>query len=332
MTPTSINRRRALLAACAYGMAQPFPLMAQPSAAGQDPSRPIRLIVPFPPGGTTDFMARLLAEKMFLTAGRRLIVENKDGAGGMIGSEYVARAPADGYTLLLPSSAQLSLAPGLYPKVPYDPVRDFSPITLIGATPNVLLAHPSLPVKTLPDVIALARAKPHMLSCASPGQGSTAGLAMELLKQQTRIELVQVPYRGAGPAIVDALSGQVPLIAVAITSIVAHVKSGKLRPIAITSRNRSPTLPDVPAFAETLPGFEASGWYGIAAPAGTPQNIVHTLNQQLHTVLARQDVQAAYAAQGVDVLQDTPEAFADFIKSELVKWTAVIRQSGAQAG
>ncbi len=325
------SRRRALLAAGAYGLASTFPLRAQ--ALGQaDSTRPIRLIVPFPPGGTTDFMARLISEKMLTIAGRRIIVENKGGAGGIIGTEIVARAPADGYTLLLPGSAQLALNPGLYSQLRYDPVRDFAPVTLVGATPNVLLAHPSLPVKTLSDVIDLARSKPGTLSFASPGVGSTAGLAMALLNIQAGINLLQVPYRGAGPAVTDILGGQVPLIAVAIPSIVDHAKSGRLNAIALTGAKRSATLPNVPTFGETLPGFEASAWYGIVAPAGTPAAAIATLNSQLRTVLADQDVQNAFAAQGIDRLSNTPGEFSAFIKSELVKWTDVIKQSGAKAG
>jgi tripartite-type tricarboxylate transporter receptor subunit TctC len=231
----------------------------------------------------------------------------------------------------LGSSAQLALNPSLYANIRYDPVRDFAPIALLGATPNVLLAHPSQPMRSLANLITEARLRPGQFAFASPGSGSTAHLAAELLKQQTGISMVHVPYRGAGPAVSDALSGQVPFIFVAIPSIVQHVKSGKLRPLAVTGIHRSQALPDVPTVAETLQGFEAVGWYGVLAPAGTPQEIVARLHTTIRKITAMPEVRAAWTAQGIEMLGGNPTEFSDYLKTELKKWTQVIKSSGAKA-
>ena len=301
-------------------------------ALGQEvfPSRPVRLVLPFSPGGTTDIMSRLLSVKFQEETGQALVVDNKPGAGGMIATEMVARAPGDGYTLLLGSSAQLALNPALYANVRYSPLRDFTTVALLGATPNVLLAHPSLPVHNLAELLALARSKPGTLSFASPGSGSTAHLAAELLKQRAGIDLIHVPYRGGGPALTDALGGQVPLIFVAIPSIVAPAKAGRLRPLAVSGLKRSSALPDVPTLAETLPGFDAVGWYGVVAPAATPPDVVNRLHGVLRRITAMPDVRVAWAQQGIDVLGGSPEEFAEYLRSELPKWAEVIRRSGAK--
>ena len=301
-------------------------------ALGQEvfPSRPVRLVLPFSPGGTTDSMSRLLSVKFQEETGQALVVDNKPGAGGMIATEMVARAPGDGYTLLLGSSAQLALNPALYANVRYSPLRDFTTVALLGATPNVLLAHPSLPVHNLAELLALARSKPGTLSFASPGSGSTAHLAAELLKQRAGIDLIHVPYRGGGPALTDALGGQVPLIFVASPSIVAPAKAGRLRPLAVSGLKRSSALPDVPTLAETLPGFDAVGWYGVVAPAATPPDVVNRLHGVLRRITAMPDVRVAWAQQGIDVLGGSPEEFAEYLRSELPKWAEVIRRSGAK--
>ena len=309
-------------------------LLATQGAAAQGegfPSRPVHLLLPFSPGGTTDIMARTMSAKFQQETGQPLVIDYKPGAGGMIATEMVARAPADGYTLLLGSSAQLALNPSLYATVRYDPVKDFAPVALLGATPNVLLAHPSLPVASLKDLIALAKSQGGRINFASPGAGSTAHLAAELLKMQAGIDLVHVPYRGAGPAVMDALGGQVQLIFVAIPSIVNHAKQGRLRAIAVSGSHRSEALPDVPTIAETLPGFEASAWYGIVAPAGTPAAALGRLNALFKKITEAADLRAAWALQGIDPLEATPAQFADYIRSELPKWRAVIQRSGAKA-
>ena len=309
-------------------------LLATQGAAAQGegfPSRPVHLLLPFSPGGTTDIMARTMSAKFQQETGQPLVIDYKPGAGGMIATEMVARASADGYTLLLGSSAQLALNPSLYATVRYDPVKDFAPVALLGATPNVLLAHPSLPVASLKDLIALAKSQGGRINFASPGAGSTAHLAAELLKMQAGIDLVHVPYRGAGPAVMDALGGQVQLIFVAIPSIVNHAKQGRLRAIAVSGSHRSEALPDVPTIAETLPGFEASAWYGIVAPAGTPAAALGRLNALFKKITEAADLRAAWALQGIDPLEATPAQFADYIRSELPKWRAVIQRSGAKA-
>ena len=321
-----MNRRQLVAALTA--------LLATQGAAAQGegfPSRPVHLLLPFSPGGTTDIMARTMSAKFQQETGQPLVIDYKPGAGGMIATEMVARAPADGYTLLLGSSAQLALNPSLYATVRYDPVKDFAPVALLGATPNVLLAHPSLPVASLKDLIALAKSQGGRINFASPGAGSTAHLAAELLKMQAGIDLVHVPYRGAGPAVMDALGGQVQLIFVAIPSIVNHAKQGRLRAIAVSGSHRSEALPDVPTIAETLPGFEASAWYGIVAPAGTPAAALGRLNALFKKITEAADLRAAWALQGIDPLEATPAQFADYIRSELPKWRAVIQRSGAKA-
>ncbi len=321
-----MNRRQLVAALTA--------LLATQGAVAQGegfPSRPVHLLLPFSPGGTTDIMARSMSAKFQQETGQPLVIDYKPGAGGMIATEMVARAPADGYTLLLGSSAQLALNPSLYATVRYDPVKDFAPVALLGATPNVLLAHPSLPVASLKDLIALAKSQGGRINFASPGAGSTAHLAAELLKMQAGIDLVHVPYRGAGPAVMDALGGQVQLIFVAIPSIVNHAKQGRLRAIAVSGSHRSEALPDVPTIAETLPGFEASAWYGIVAPAGTPAAALGRLNALFKKITEAADLRAAWALQGIDPLEATPAQFADYIRSELPKWRAVIQRSGAKA-
>jgi tripartite-type tricarboxylate transporter receptor subunit TctC len=318
-----------ILLNCIFMIAMPLAIHAQ--VIDNFPNRPVRLVLPFSPGGTTDIMSRLLSIKFQEETGQALIVDNKPGAGGMIATELVQRSAADGYTLLLGSSAQLALNPGLYGNIRYDPVRDFAPIALLGATPNVLLAHPSQPMRSLANLISEARSRPGQLAFASPGSGSTAHLAAELLKQQTGTSMVHVPYRGAGPAVSDVLGGQVPFIFVAIPSIVQHVKSGKLRPLAVTGTHRSQALPDVPTFAETLPGFEAVGWYGVLAPAGTSPEIVARLHSTIRKITATPEVRAAWSAQGIEMLGGSPSEFSDYMKSELKKWTQVIKSSGAKA-
>lgn len=324
---------RGLLPALAFTLACTLALPSASQAQGNEqfPNRPVRLVLLFSTGGTTDIMSRLISVKFQQETGQALVVDNKPGAGGMIATELVQRSPADGYTLLLGSSAQLALNPALYGNIRYDPIRDFAPIALLGATPNVLLAHPSQTVRTLSELIAAARAKPGQFSFASPGSGSTAHLAAELLKQQAGIHMVHVPYRGAGPAVTDALGGQVPLIFVAIPSIVQPAKAGRLRPLAVTSAKRSAALPDVPTVAETLPGFEAVGWYGVVAPAGTPVETVARLHAILRKITAMPDVRAAWAAQGIEMLGGSPEEFGNYLKVELKKWTQVIKSSGAKA-
>lgn len=328
-----MKRRTILSALSLTSWGQPG--WSQPASVGLTaesyPSRPVRLVLPFSPGGTTDIMARLMSARFQQEFGQPLVVDHKPGAGGMIATEAVARATPDGHTLLLGSSAQLALNPSLYATVRYDSVKDFTPVTLLGATPNVLLTHPSTPWKSLADVLTAAKSQPNHWSFASPGSGSTAHLAAELLKMQTGVDLVHVPYRGAGPAVTDALGGQVPLILVAIPSIVQHVKAGRLRPLAITGAKRSEALPEVPTVAETLPGFEAVGWYGILAPSNTPTAIVNRLHTVLKRISEAPDIRLAWGAQGIEPLDSTPAQFSSYLRSELAKWRTVIQRAGVKA-
>lgn len=299
-------------------------------AADQNyPDHPVRLIVPFSVGGATDIMARQIARYFQEDLKQPLVIENRGGAGGMIGTELVARAPADGYTLLFASSAQLAVNPSLYAHVPYDSVKDFAPILLIGATPNVILASPGSGIDSIATLVAHAKDQPGALNFASPGVGSTAHLSAEMLQQQTGIKLVHVPYKGGGAVLMDALGGETPLMVVAIPSIVAYAQSGKLVPLAVTGPRRSAVFPAVPTVAETLPGFEAVAWYGIVAPAATPPAIVLKLRNALRDILKQKDLQKAYAAQGIEPIDPSID-FAAYLKSERVKWAHVIELSGAR--
>ena len=303
------------------------PVAAQPAAY---PARPIRVIVPFPPGGATDIMARTIGQKLTQRWGQQTIIDNRPGAGGNIAADIAARAAPDGYTLFFAASAQLAVNPSLYSKVPYDAVRDFAPVILGGSVPNILVAHPSLPARSLKELIALAKAKPGQLQYASPGSGSTAHLSAELLKLEAGIDLMHIPYKGAAPGVADVLGGQVPLMFVSMPSVVGHVKAGRLAGIGMTGSKRSDAAPDVPAFAETLPRFESSAWYGIVAPASTPRDIVAKLNREIAAILKLPDVRDVLAAQGIEIIGGTPEEFGRYIKSELGKWAAVVKKSGAR--
>ncbi len=296
----------------------------------QYPTRPVRFVLPFPPGGATDIMARKIGQKMTQEWGQQVVIDNRPGAGGNIATELVARATADGYTLLFAASAQLAVNPSLYKKVPFDSVRDFAPVSLAGSVPNILVAHPSLAVRSLKDLIALAKARPGELNYASPGSGSTAHLSAELLKIEAGIDIVHVPYRGAAPGVTDVLSGQVPLMMVSMPSVLGHVKVGKLRALGMTASKRSEIAPEIPTFAETLPGFESSAWYGMLAPARTPESIVQKLNQEVRHILQMNDVREILGAQGIEIIGSSSSQFASYIKSELAKWSVVVKKSGAR--
>jgi len=308
------------------------PAYAQASAVKPGyPNRPIRMVLPFPPGGATDIMARRIGQKMSERWGHQVLIDNRAGAGGNIAAEIVAKSAPDGYTLLFAASAQLAINPSLYSKIPFDPVKSFAPVILVGAVPNILVANPALPVKSLKDLIAFAKARPGQLDYASPGAGSTAHLSIELLKMETGIDVVHVPYRGAAPAVVDVLGGQVPLMVVSMPSVVGHVKSGRLRALGMTGAKRSAAAPEVPTFADTLPGFESSGWYGMLAPAGTPPDIIDQLNEATLKILAMEDVRETFASNGIEIVGSSPAGFAKYIQSELAKWAVVVRTSKARA-
>jgi len=302
------------------------------AAGAQDyPNRPIRLVVPQPPGGPTDIVARLVAQKLSERLGQQVIVDNKPGAGANIGSEIVAKAPKDGYTLLVGTVQQI-VNPFLFASLPYDPAKDFAPVSLMTKAHIVLVVNPETPARTLQELLALAKRTPGGLPWASAGNGSTSHLALELLKAQAGIDATHVPYKGTQPALTDVLGGRVPVMFDGVITSLPHVKSGKLRPLAVASLTRSPLLPDVPTMTEAgLPGFEAVGLATVLAPAGTPQPIVDRLSREIAAILTAPDVRDALVAMGLEVVASTPAQFAAYNEAESRKWGRIIRDAKIQA-
>jgi len=307
-------------------------LLFTPFAFAQDsyPSRPIKLIVPFPPGGATDIVGRLMAQKLQEALGQPVVVENKAGAGSNIGSEQVAKAAPDGYTLLLGTIANATNM-SIYKNMPYDTLRDFAPVTQTMAAPSVLVVTNALPANNLKELIALAKVQPGKLSFASSGAGGSPHLAGELLKLRAGIDLIHVPYKGAAPALVDVVSGVVSMGFKTALSAIPHMQSGKLKPLAVAATRRLAQIPNVPTMAEAgLPDFEVSSWNGVLAPARTPPEVIARLNQELVRILATQDVKDRFAAQAAEPVGSTPEQFRAYIRSEIDKWAQVVRASGAK--
>jgi len=294
------------------------------------PGKPIRIVVPFPPGGGTDIVARILTQKLSESFGANFVIDNRAGAGGSIGTEMVAKAPPDGYTLGIVSGSH-AINPSLYSKLPFDAVRDFAPVTMLVSGPGLLVVHPSLPVKTVKELIALAKGKPGQLNYASAGNGTPPHLAGELFKSMAGVDMVHVPYKGNTPAFVDLISGQVSLSFPTIPSALPHVQAGRLRALAVTSRKRSAVMPQLPTIAESgLPGYDTSSWFGMLAPAGTPREIVRKLQQESAKVLQLRDVREKLLSQGLEPVGSTPEEFAATIESEIAKWAKVVKASGAR--
>jgi tripartite-type tricarboxylate transporter receptor subunit TctC len=293
------------------------------------PAKPIRMIVAYPPGGGTDIVGRMLAQKLGESLGQSVVVENRGGASGNIGTELAARAAPDGYTILMGNVAPNAINVSLFKDMAFDPVADFAPVSLVASTPNILVVHPSTPARTVKEVIALAKAKPGTLNFASAGVGSSSHLAGELFRILARADIVHVPYKGAGPAMVDVLSGQVQLYFATMPAAMPHVKPGKLAPVAVTSARRSHALPDLPTVAESgVPGYEASTWYGVLAPARTPSAVVARLHGDIVKILGDAALHARLADQGFDPVGSSPEEFGAYIKSEILKWGKVIRDAG----
>ena len=305
------------------------PAGAQPLSPAY-PVKPVRLVVPYVPGGGTDLIARALAQKLGENLGQTVIVDNRGGAGGNLGMEYVAKSAPDGYTILLGLTAQFAVNPGLYPKLPYDPLRDYAPITLLARNPYVLMVHPSLPSKSVKDFVALAKSRGGQLTFSSSGNGSGAHLAGEIMKTLARIDMLHIPYKGAGALLPDLIAGQVPVSFVTWGAGGPHVKSGRLRALGVTTAKRSPALPDLPAIAETLAGYDVPVWYGIVAPAGTPKEIIARLNAEILRVLATPDFRQRIEVDALDPIGSTPEQLTDYIKTELVKWAKAVKDSGAK--
>jgi tripartite-type tricarboxylate transporter receptor subunit TctC len=305
--------------------------LAAPAQAQSYPVKAIRWIVPFPPGGGADFTSRTVAQKLSESLDQQVIVDNRPGSGGMIGLAAAARLPADGYNIALGQLANLAIAPALYPKLPYDPVKDFTPVTLILTAPFVLVAHPSLPANNMKELIALAKARPDEVNYGSSGNGSGSHLATEMIKSTAKIRMTHVPYKGATPAFVGLLSGEVAIYMTDILSALPQLNAGRVKAIAVTNARRMPTLPNVPTIAESaLPGFEVTNWLGVMAPAGLPKDILAKLNSELVRILKQPDVQRRFQGEGGEVSPNTPEEFAKFIRTEITKWDKVVRESGVK--
>jgi tripartite-type tricarboxylate transporter receptor subunit TctC len=303
---------------------------ALPVSAQEYPAKPVRIIIGFPPGGATDLVARLMAPKYSIVLKQPFIVDNRAGANGVIGSDLAAKAAPDGYVIHLATIGSLVLSPATS-KVPYDPLKDFAPISQAVALQNIFIVHPTLPVRTLKDLVALAKAKPGALNFASSGTASPGHLAGELFKNMAKVNLVHVPYKGGGPAMIDLIAGHVEIFVAVISTAVPQVKAGKVRALAVTGTKRAVALPDVPTVAETgLKGYEATNWYGYVAPPATPRAIVERLHKATVTVLEISDVRQALLDQGIDAAASTPEQFAAYIKSETGKWTRVIRAAAVK--
>jgi len=296
------------------------------------PAKTVRMIVAYPPGGGTDIVGRLIAQKFTESMGQNFVVDNRGGATGNIGTELAAKAPADGYTLLMGNVAPNAINVSLFQKLPYDPVKDFAPVSLVAITPNILVVHPALPVKTVKDLLALAKAKPGTLNHPSAGIGSSSHLAGELLRSLAKADIVHVPYKGGGPALIDLLSGQMQLMFATMPAAMGHVKSGKLRPVAVTTDKRSQSMPELPTIAEAgVKGYEASTWYGLLAPANTPAAIVTKLHDETVRALKAADMREKFSAQGFEPAGTTPAEFGAYIRSEIAKWGKVIREAGIKA-
>ena len=300
-------------------------LIALPAAAQGYPAKPVRLVVPFPPGGPTDIVSRLLAPKMAAALGQQMVIENRGGAGGAIGTEQVAKSAPDGYTLVMGTIGGLAVAKSLNPKLGYDTLRDLAPITQSVSVTSILVVHPSVPAKTVREVLAIARAAPGKLNYASSGNGTITHLAGELLKLTGKVNIAHVPYKGGAPALVALVSGEVDMSYENSLIITPHIRSGKVRGIAVTSAKRSALLPELPTIAETLPGYSASGWYGLLAPAATPKSVIARLNSEAIKALRSPDVIDKLTGQGAEPVGNSPEEFGAFIRSEIDKWANLVK-------
>ena len=307
-------------------------LLASPmvsSAQSAYPNKPIRLVIAFPAGGSTDIVGRIVAQRLGERLGQSIIVENRGGAGGTIGTDVVARAAPDGYTLTLGTTSTLAVAPGVYSRLPYDPIKNFAPISLVAATPYLLVVNPQVPVKTLAELVALVKSQPGKFNYASAGNGSTTQLAMEMLNDATGMSLVHIPYKGNADADLALLSNQVQILFGSMPALLQNAKSNKITALAVGSSKRSPSLPNVPTVAELgYPGFEATLWLGLLAPAGTPKPIIDRLNKELVAIAATEDFKAAMEKNGADATSNSPEAFAQLIQSETGKYGSIVKRLG----
>ena len=308
-----------------------FACIATVASAQSYPNRTIRLVVPFPAAGTTDILARAAAQKLTEAFGQSVVVDNRPGAAGNIGSDLVAKSAPDGYTLLMGTVGTHAINPSLYSKMPYDHVKDFVPVVLVAGVPNVLVVNPALPVNSVADLIKLAKDKPGQINFASSGSGTSIHLSGELFKTMAGVDITHVPYKGSSPALVDLIGGQVQIMFDNLPSALPQIKAGKLRAIAVTSLKRAPVLPDVPTISESgLPGFEASSWFGVLAPAGTPAPIVARINAEVNKWLQSAEAREKLLSQGAEAAGGSPEQFANHIRAESEKWAKVVKASGAK--
>lgn len=314
------------------GLAALCTAIALPLAAtAQDfPTRAITMIVPFPAGGSTDLVARLIANKMSEGLGQQIVVENRGGAGGNIGSAAVAKAEADGYTILMGTVATHALNPAIYTKMPYDAEKDFAPISLLVVVPNVLIVHPSVPANSVSELVELAKKEPGKFSYASSGNGTPLHLSGELFKTMAGVDIVHIPYKGAGPALIDVVGGQVPIMFDNLPSSTGHIREGRLKALGVTTAKRASSFPDLPAIAETLPGYETYTWNALFAPDGTPPEVIKRLNEEANKAVADEAVKAKLAEFSAEVVGSTPEALGEHVKAELAKWAPIVKESGAK--
>ena len=303
---------------------------AMPAFAQPYPVKPIRLVLPYPPGGGSDIIARPLAQLMGASMGQQMVVENRGGAGGNIGMDFVAKSPPDGYTLVFAITAQLAVNPSLYPKLPYDLIRDFAPISLLGIAPYLLVTHPTLPVKSVQDLLALARMQPNALTFGSAGNGSGAHLAGAMLNAMANIKTVHVPYKGGGPAMTDLVAGQLQLSYLTFTSSNGFIRAGRLRALCVTTAKRSPALPDLPAIAETVPGYDSAVWYGVLAPAGTPADVIARLNREYLAALRNAELRQRLMTEAFEPIGTSSEQLGDYMKSEIARWAKLVKATGTR--
>jgi tripartite-type tricarboxylate transporter receptor subunit TctC len=322
---------RAARALPALALAGVLALPAAAQAPADYPSKPIHVVVTFPPGGSADAVVRMLVPRLNAKLGQQVVVDNRPGAGGNIGLAVVAKAPPDGYTLGVGAAGGLAANVSLYAQMPFDPVKDFRPVTMLAAIPFVIIGHPSVGAKTQKELIALAKAQPGKLAIAHGGNGTAMHLTAQLFEQMADVKLVEVPYKGSGPAALDVLAGQVPLAVVDLPSALQHIKAGKLVAYAVTSPQRLPMLPDVPTVAEQgLPGYDSTGWFGLVAPAGTPAPIVARLNAEITAALGDDDIKASMRNLGVEPAPTRAEEFDAYIRAETLKWARVIKAAGTK--
>jgi len=300
------------------------------AAAQTYPTKTVRMIVGYPPGGPTDVLARIVSQKLTQAWGQQVIVDNRPGASGMIGAEFTARAAPDGYTLLM-VPVTYAVTPSLFSKMTYDVEKDLAPVAQVAAAPFILVVHPTLPVKTVKDLITLARSRPGQLNFASASTGGMPHLAGELFNSMTGVKMVHIPYKGAAPATTDLLSGQITLMFNNMLSAMPQVKAGRLRAVAVTSLKRSAAVPELPTIAETVPGYEANGWYGAFAPAATSKDLINRVNAEMNRIMKMPDVTQRLAGDGVEAVGTTPEQFGAYLKQEVAKWGKVVKASGAKA-